>query len=168
MLWPRRRPGRSPPAPAAAPAPVAPAASPADKKHAPPAFTLSITPQHVVTFVARDARAADIALALSKELKVPVRMSPLVAKQLITRNLNRVPLEDLLHALAPQSYIDYEIRWDRPQEDWVGIELTGFNEREPDTPVEQKAFMVFAGSTRTRPSPRSPWRRIRPRRMRRS
>lgn len=128
------------------PRPV-PKASPTPKAEAPATFTLTVTPQRIVTFTADKAKAADIALGLERQLKVPVRMSPLVARQVITRKLDRVPLEDLLHALAPQVYVDYEVRWDRPQEEWVGIELTGFNEREPSTPVEQKAFIVLAGST---------------------
>jgi hypothetical protein len=100
-----------------------------------------------VTFTAAKAKASDIGVALEKQLKVPVHMSPLVARQLITLKLDRVPVENLFQALAPQIYLDYEARWDRPQEDWVAIELTGFNEREPSTPVEPKAFMVLAGST---------------------
>jgi len=74
-------------------------------------------------------------------------MSPLVARQFITSKLSQVPIENLLLSLAPQVYMDYEVRWDQAQEDWVGIELTGFNEREPRTPVEQKDFLVLAGST---------------------
>ncbi len=130
----------------AAPRPAPPAA-PTPKAGGPAAFTLKVTAQRSVTFIAGNAKAVDIAVALEKELKVPVRMSPLVARQMITRKLERVPLEDLLLALAPQVYLDYEVRWDRPAEDWVGIELTGFNEREPSTPVEPRAFMVLAGST---------------------
>ena len=112
----------------------------------PATFTLTVTPQRLVTLSAEKAKASDIGLSLEKELKVPVRMSALVARQLITLKVSRVPVEDLLHALAPQIYVDYEVRWDRPEE-WVAIELTGFNEREPNTPVEQKAFMVLAGNT---------------------
>lgn len=125
----------------------APSASPSATADAPAAFTLKLTPQRLVTLNAEKAKAADIGQSLEKELKVPVRMSPLVARQLITLKLDRVPVENLLHALAPQIYLDYEVRWDRPQEDWVAIELTGFNEREPNTPVEQRAFMVLAGNT---------------------
>lgn len=132
---------KQPPPTSARPAPPAP--SPAGAA----AFTLTVTPQRLVTMAAEKAKAADIALGLEKQLKVAVRMSPLVARQVVTRKVDRVPIEDLLLALAPQVYVDYEVRWDRPQEDWVAIELTGFNEREPDTPVEQKAFLVLAGST---------------------
>jgi len=127
------------------PRPV-PSATPAPAPE-PTTFTLTVTPQRLATLSAEKAKASDIGLSIEKQLKVPVRMSPLVARQLITRKLDRVPLEQLLNALAPQIYVDYEVRWDRPAEDWVAIELTGFNEREPNTPVEQKAFMVLAGNT---------------------
>jgi hypothetical protein len=130
-------------APAKAPAP---APLPA-VKDATPAFTLKVTQQRVATFTSKDAHAADVAESLTKELRIPVRMSPLVAKQRVTLKLTGVPIENLLLALAPQVYVDFEVRWDQPQEDWVGVELTGLNEHEPNTPVEQKAFIVLAGNT---------------------
>jgi len=126
--------------------PVTGVAAPTPKP-TPPAFTLKVTPQRVATLTAKEAKAADIGASLAKELGVPVRMSPLVARQFITSKLSQVPIENLLLSLAPQVYMDYEVRWDQAQEDWVGIELTGFNEREPRTPVEQKDFLVLAGST---------------------
>lgn len=127
-------------------APVTGVATPTPKP-TPPAFTLKVTPQRVATLTAKEAKAADIAVSLAKELGVPVRMSSLVARRAVTLKLTPVPIENLFLALAPQVYIDYEVRWDQAQEDWVGVELTGFNEREPRTPVEQKAFLVLAGST---------------------
>lgn len=127
------------------PRPV-PSATPAPTPE-PTTFKLTVTPQRLAILSAEKARASDIGLGIEKQLRVPVRMSPLVARQMITLKLDRVPLEQLLHALAPQVYVDYEVRWDRPAEDWVAIELTGFNEREPNTPVEQKAFLVLAGNT---------------------
>jgi hypothetical protein len=127
-------------------APVRGVATPTPKP-TPPAFTLKLTPQRVATLTAKEAKAADIGASLAKELGVPVRMSPLVARRAVTLKLTQAPIENLFLALAPQVYIDYEVRWDQAQEDWVGVELTGFNEREPRTPVEQKAFLVFAGST---------------------
>lgn len=127
-------------------APVTGVATPTPKP-TPPAFTLKVTPQRVATLTAKEAKAADIGVSLAKELGVPVRMSPLVARRAVTLKLTQVPIENLFLALAPQVYIDYEVRWDQAQEDWVGVELTGFNEREPATPVEQKAFLVLAGST---------------------
>jgi hypothetical protein len=140
---PVRRPAQPPDKPQSpAKATEAPIPSPT-----PLAFTLRVTPERVVTIAAKEAKAADIGQALAKELRVPVKMSAIVAKQSLTFRLDRVPVEDLLLKLAPQVYIDYEVRWDRPQEDWVAVELTGFNEREPATPVEQKAFLVFAGNT---------------------
>ena len=127
-------------------APVTGVATPAPKP-TPPAFTLKVTPERVATLTAKEAKAADIGASLAKELGIPVRMSPLVARRAVTLKLTQAPIENLFLALAPQVYIDYEVRWDRAQEDWVGIELTGFNEREPRTPIEQKAFLVLAGST---------------------
>lgn len=126
--------------------PVTGVATPTPKP-TPPAFTLKVTPQRVATLTAKEAKAADIGVGLAKELGVPVRMSALVARREVTLKLTQVPIENLFLALAPQVYIDYEVRWDQAQEDWVGVELTGFNEREPRTPVEQKAFLVLAGST---------------------
>ena len=126
--------------------PVTGVATPSPKP-TPPAFTLKLTPQRVATLTAKEAKAADIGVSLAKGLGVPVRMSPLVARRAVTLKLAQAPIENVLLALAPQVYIDYEVRWDQAQEDWVGVELTGFNEREPATPVEQKAFLVLAGST---------------------
>ncbi len=126
--------------------PVTGVATPTPKP-TPPAFTLKVTPQRVATLTAKEAKAADIGVSLAKELGVPVRMSPLVARRAVTLKLTQAPIENLFLALAPQVYIDYEVRWHQAQEDWVGVELTGFNEREPRTPVEQKAFLVLAGST---------------------
>jgi hypothetical protein len=133
-------------APRPAPSATARAAAPKASPDAPLAFTLTVTPERTVILTSEKAKAVDIAQSLEKALKLPVRMSPLVARQLVTLKLNRVPVEDLLRALAPQVYIDYEVRWERP-EDWVGVELTGFNEHEPATPVQPRAFMVIAGST---------------------
>ena len=122
------------------------AASPAPSA-TPATFTLKVTPAGVTTLNAKQAKAADIAAGLAKEIGVRVRMSPLVSRQQITLKLTEAPIETFLLALAPQVYVDYEIRWGSPQEDWVGVELTGLNEREPATPIEQKAFLVLAGST---------------------
>ena len=112
-----------------------------------PAFELSIDREGLVSLTARGAALPDIAKALSTEINVPIHLSSLVARQRVTLKLSRVPLETLVAALAPQVYVDYEVRWDRQADDWVGVELTGYNEKEPRTPIESRAFMVLAGHT---------------------
>ncbi|MEO8360849.1 MAG: hypothetical protein ABI672_12530 [Vicinamibacteria bacterium] len=111
-----------------------------------PTFILKVTPQHVASLTAKDTKASEIGKGLTQELKVPVKMSALVANQNINLKMSQVPVERVLLSLAPQVYIDYQLAWDTP-ETWVGVELTGFNEREPRTPVEPRAFIVLAGST---------------------
>ena len=136
-LSPRPTPKPAPRVPKAAPSAPTPGVE----------FTLKVTPEHVVTFKGKAVPAEAVVKDLAKQMDIPVKASALVARQKVTLSFDKAPIETFLLALAPQVYIDYEIRWDRPQEDWIGIELTGFNEREPVTPVQPRAFMVFAGST---------------------
>jgi hypothetical protein len=118
-----------------------PAASPS-----PAPFTLSVGRDGLASLTARGARAVDVARGLSSALGIPVRTSPLLARHVITVTLTGAPLESLVSALAPQAYVDYEVRWGR-DDDWVAVELTGFNERESATPVQPRPFLLLAGST---------------------
>ena len=112
-----------------------------------PSFHLAIGRDGLASLTAKNARVPDIAKTLSVEINVPIHLSSLLAKHTVTVSLDRVPLETLLAALAPQVYVDYEVRWDRQSDDWVAIEMTGYNEKEPRTPIEPRAFMVLAGHT---------------------
>lgn len=59
------------------------------------------------TVKAKDARLSEITNEISRMLKVPISVSPLMAKQRITLDFGGLNLEATLRMLAPQSYIDY-------------------------------------------------------------
>lgn len=59
---------------------------------------------------AQDAPMADIAADISRQLKVPVLLSPLVKALRVTTKFENLSLEAALHQFAPQGYVDYELR----------------------------------------------------------
>lgn len=141
-----------------------PAASPrtetageAKPDKAKPAFTLSITNDQVIgiTLRARDASLKEIAAELSKRLKIPVSVSPIMQKHVVTMNFGDLVLEPALQMLAPQVYIDYEVDTtpgvnQRP----LAIYLQGYNERPPsETEVVHgnSDVMVIEGNTEDTP-----------------
>jgi hypothetical protein len=127
-----------------------------DKAQKPP-FTLSITNDQVIglTLKAQDARLKEIAAELSKRLKIPVSVSPIMEKHLVTLNFGDLVLEPALQMLAPQVYIDYEVDTtpgvnQRP----LAIYLQGYNERPPsDTAIVHgnSDVMVIEGNTEDTP-----------------
>lgn len=87
----------------------------------------------MVTLKAKDAALTEIAAELSKKLKTPVVLSPLMQKQRITLDFENVPLEGAVRMLAPQPYIDYELSGDAAtQPRTLGIFLYAFNEQAPE------------------------------------
>jgi len=120
-------------------------------------FTLSVTTDQVIgiTLKAQDARLKEIAAELSKRLKIPVAVSPIMEKHLVTTNFGDLVLEPAMQMLAPQVYIDYEVDTtpgvnQRP----LAIYLQGYNERPPSETAVVRGnsdVMVIEGNTEDTP-----------------
>lgn len=127
----------------------------ADKPQKP--FTLSVTNDQVIgiTLKAQDARLKEIAAELSKRLKIPVSVSAIMEKHLVTTNFGDLVLEPAMQMLAPQVYIDYEVDTtpgvnQRP----LAIYLQGYNERPPSETAVVRGnsdVMVIEGNTEDTP-----------------
>ena len=103
-------------------------------KESKPPFTLSVTDDQIIgiSLKARDASLKDIAAELSRRLRIPVAVTPIMQKHLVTTNFSDLVLEPAMQQLAPQVFIDYEIdttpgKASRP----LGIYLQGYNEAPP-------------------------------------
>jgi len=110
-----------------------PADNPSEPKQK-PTFELRITVDQIIgiSLRAENAKLTDIAADLSKRLKAPVALSPVMQKQRATINFADVVLEPAMQLLAPVVYIDYEIDSApgvRPRP--VGIYLSAHNEPAP-------------------------------------
>lgn len=134
-----------------------PADNPSEPKQKPP-FELRITADQIIgiSLRAENAKLTDIAGDLSKKLKAPVALSPVMQKQRATINFVDVVLEPAMQLLAPVVYIDYEIdsapgAHPRP----VGIYLSAFNEPVPainaNVRSTSQAF-VISGNTESEES----------------
>ena len=84
-----------------------------DKKTGPakPTFTLSVKTQPIlnISLKAEKAKLAEIAVALSKKLKIPVFVGAGVEKELVSTEFSELTLEPAMQLLAPAVYIDYQI-----------------------------------------------------------
>src|SRR5256714_14555121 len=107
--------------------------NPSEPKQKPP-FALRVTVDQIIgiSLRAENAKLTDIAADLSKKLKAPVALSPVMQKQRATIDFADVVLEPAMQLLAPLVYIDYEIdsapgAHPRP----VGIYLSAHNEPAP-------------------------------------
>jgi len=129
----------------------------ADKTNQPketkPSFTLSVTEDQIIgiTLKARDATVKEIAAELSKRLKIPIAVTPIIEKHRVTVNFSDLVLEPAMQQLAPQVFIDYEIdmaagKTPRP----LGIYLQGYNEPLPADNAVVKGnsdVMIVEGDT---------------------
>lgn len=61
----------------------------------------------LVTLRAEKAKLSDVAAQLAQNLKVPVLVSPKLKLATVTVTHSKMPLETLVHELAPQVYLDY-------------------------------------------------------------
>lgn len=89
---------------------------------------------HTFTVKAKETPLAEVAAEISRLTKVPVNLSPVVAKQKVTLDFAGLNLEAALRMLAPQGYIDYESGGgasDEPRP--LALYLHGHNERPPST-----------------------------------
>jgi hypothetical protein len=85
-----------------------------------------------ITLSAKNGSLSEIAAEISKRLKAPVILTPLMQKQRLTQEIEALPLEGALRLLAPQVFIDYELSGDAvAMPKIVGIYLQGMNEQPP-------------------------------------
>ena len=95
---------------------------------------MSTESPHTFTLKAKDANLREITNELSRLVKVPVFMSPLLDKQSVSFDFSGINLEGTVRLLAPQTYIDYEIGGDdQVQPKALAIYLQAFNEKPPST-----------------------------------
>lgn len=116
-------------------------------------FTLSVTDDQIIgiSLKAQDASVKDIAAELSRQLHIPVAVTPILQKHLVTTNFSDLVLEPAMQQLAPQVFIDYEIdttpgKAPRP----LGIYLQGYNEPPPAENAVVKGssdVMIIEGDT---------------------
>lgn len=114
----------------AKPAPAAKAAAKAAAK--PWSVTMSKGAPHTFTVKAKDAALPEITGELSRLLKVPFTLSPLLTKQKVTLEFGGLNLEATLRMLAPQSYVDYVAGGEGGDEPrTLAVYLQGLNEAAP-------------------------------------
>ena len=116
-------------------------------------FTLRITNDQIIgiSLKAKDVSLKPIASELSKQLKIPVLLTPIIEKHVVTVDFSDLVIEPAMQMLAPQVFIDYEIdttpgKQPRP----VAIYLQGYNERPPADNAVVKSnsdVMVIEGNT---------------------
>jgi hypothetical protein len=132
---PMAKPPAESPAPAAKqrPAPRSSTPAAAAANTAKPLWNLKVTKRTPVSLSlsAKNGALTEIAADLSKRLKVPVFLTPLMQRQRITQEFETLPLEGALRLLAPQVYVDYELSGDGAPPKPVGIYLQGMNEQPP-------------------------------------
>lgn len=116
-------------------------------------FTLRVTDDQIIgiSLKAKDVPLKQIATELSRRLKIPVLVTTIMEKHLVTTNFSDLVIEPALQMLAPQVFIDYEIdstpgKQPRP----VGVYLQGYNERPPSESAVVRGnsdVMVIEGDT---------------------
>lgn len=95
---------------------------------------MSKSAPHTFTIKAKETPLPEITQELSRLTKVPVTLSPLMARQKVTLDFGGLPLEAALRMLAPQVYIDYEAGGDGGNEPRpLALYLQGANEKAPPT-----------------------------------
>jgi hypothetical protein len=85
------------------------------------------------TIKAKEASLPEITAELSRQLKVPVSLSSLMAKQRVSLDFGGLNLEATLRMLAPQAYVDYVAGGNDVQPRPLAIYLQALNERPPST-----------------------------------
>jgi hypothetical protein len=136
--------------------PAKPAPTPAAKKEDDkPAFMLQVKTENVLSISLKsdNAKLSQVAAELARKLKIPVALSPVMAKQRTDAKFGDLLLEPAMQLLAPYVYIDYRVESGpgaQPQP--LGIFLYAYNEVPPaiDAVVKgsSQAFMI-SGNTET-------------------
>lgn len=147
-----------PPAEAAKPDIARPDAStPAKKDEAKPTFKLTVSEENIlaISLHSDNTRLSDIAAELSRKLKIPVILSPVMSRQKTGAKFSDLLLEPAMQLLAPIVFIDYEIEsapGAKPRP--LGIFLNAYNEIPPaaNAVVKFKSqSFVISGNTETKP-----------------
>ena len=97
-------------------------------------FTLKVSngPVRAIDLKANAAQVAEIGARLSKELEIPVLLSPVMQKAKISVDFEAMPLEGAVRLIAPQPYADYEISGDGSvMARMVALYLYAWNEPPP-------------------------------------
>ncbi|MCA1634728.1 MAG: hypothetical protein LC802_13810 [Acidobacteria bacterium] len=106
---------------------------------------------HTFAVKAKDARLGEITGEIARLLKIPVSLSPLMAKQRVTLDFSAMNLEAALRLLAPQPYVDYVAGGeDSPEPKPLAVYLHALNERPPsttDTVKGNSEVMLIEGNT---------------------
>lgn len=153
-----------PPSAAAKSGASAPGATPQTRTSLQPAkllkpgtFQLQVTKNEFglpfISLKANKARAAEIAVALERELDTSVLLSPLMKQLRATVDFEDVPLQTALGLLAPEGYIDTGIVTGRPGEAPLLVEIYLGAANEPPPPPSGAArsvgpqVFVIAGDT---------------------
>lgn len=117
----------------AKPAPAPAAAQAAPKAAAKPwSVRMSKVAPYTFTVKAKEAQLSEITGELSRLLKVPFVLTPLMGKQKVTLEFGGLNLDATLRMLAPQSYVDYVAGGpggDEPKA--LAVYLQGLNEPAP-------------------------------------
>lgn len=95
---------------------------------------MSTAAPHTFTVKAKESPLPEITQEMAKLVKVPITLSPLMAKQKVTLDFAGLNLEAALRLLAPQGYVDYVAGGeggDEPKP--LALYLQGANEKAPPT-----------------------------------
>ena len=95
---------------------------------------MSKSAPYTFTVKAKESPLPEIAAELSRLTKVPVTLSPVMARQKVTLDFAGLNLEATLRMLAPQGYVDYVAGGeggDEPKP--LALYLQGANEKAPST-----------------------------------
>jgi hypothetical protein len=97
------------------------------------AWTLRMSKEepHTFSLKAKDASLPEITSEISRLLKIPVFVSPLLEKQRITYEFSGMNLEAAIRMFGPQAYVDYEVGGDEQQPKALAVYLQGLNEKPP-------------------------------------
>lgn len=116
--------------------PAGPAQTPATPGK-PPAKNWSVRMSkgapYTFTVKAKETPLAEITEEIAKLTKVPLTLSPLMAKQKVSLDFAGLPLEATLRMLAPQGYVDYVAGGDNYEPKPLALYLMGANEKAPST-----------------------------------
>jgi hypothetical protein len=126
---------------AAAPAQKATAAAAEKPAQTKPAWSVKMSKAapHTFTVKATEARLLDVVAEISRLVKVPVTLSPVMQKQRVTLDFGGLNLDAMLRMLAPQPVVDYEAGGDDPQPRPLAIYLQALNERPPSPSAEMRS-----------------------------
>jgi type II secretory pathway component GspD/PulD (secretin) len=118
-------------------------------------FTLQVKTENVLSISLKsdNAKLSEVVAELSRKLKIPVALSPVMARQRTEAKFGDLLLEPAMQLLAPYVYIDYRVEsgpgaQPRP----LGIYLNAYNEVPPATDAVVKGSsqaFVISGNTET-------------------